>query len=318
MTTYGPWIQDPDYTQTSQVTDSTRLSVLAAKGIDAFPRLWGTASFTSVLAPAFVEDIWFIGLEPELEDNVMGDGAGDGERANWLQRAGGYSGSEDVYINTAHFVKGHAPFPVAWYPVPYAPATPDGAVGIEWQSTSLSERLGVALLPETVMRNSGVFAEPGVGYIMNLGYADWGRALAETYRGPDPDPAHGVSTVLHSQAMSVVEDTTVDFQLGARIDLTDHMSDLAAGGVLYTLNDGFVPHVTPDTGFDESWSYGTTILRAMVEETLRPPVYRWIYDTVPVAYRRIYPRDDGLAGGARRNWPPSKGVQTSNRTSGYL
>lgn len=33
-------------------------------------------------------------------------------------------------------------------------------------------------------------------------------------------------------------------------------------------------------------------------------------------YRRIYPRDDGLAGGAARNWPPSKSSQSGLRTSG--
>lgn len=36
-------------------------------------------------------------------------------------------------------------------------------------------------------------------------------------------------------------------------------------------------------------------------------------------YRRIYPRDDGLSGGAARNYPPSKSVQNGNRThGGYL
>lgn len=36
-------------------------------------------------------------------------------------------------------------------------------------------------------------------------------------------------------------------------------------------------------------------------------------------YRRVFPRDDGLAGGAPRNYPPSKSVARGNRTSGgYL
>jgi hypothetical protein len=39
----------------------------------------------------------------------------------------------------------------------------------------------------------------------------------------------------------------------------------------------------------------------------------------PDAYRRIYPRDDGLGGGAPRTYPPSKSVQLGNRTTGgYL
>lgn len=36
------------------------------------------------------------------------------------------------------------------------------------------------------------------------------------------------------------------------------------------------------------------------------------------SYRRLFPRDDGLAGGARRTFPPSRGVQSKNRLTGYL
>ena len=32
--------------------------------------------------------------------------------------------------------------------------------------------------------------------------------------------------------------------------------------------------------------------------------------------RRTFPRDDALGGGAARTWPPSKAVQSSNRTFG--
>lgn len=46
------------------------------------------------------------------------------------------------------------------------------------------------------------------------------------------------------------------------------------------------------------------------------PRWRWVYDTVP--YRRTFPRDDALAGGAGRNWPPSKSVQAGRRTSGAI
>lgn len=57
-----------------------------------------------------------------------------------------------------------------------------------------------------------------------------------------------------------------------------------------------------------------------VTYTIRPPRIRWIYAAPQaVSYRRVYPRDDGLAGGAPRTWPPSKAVQSSNRTfGGYL
>lgn len=52
--------------------------------------------------------------------------------------------------------------------------------------------------------------------------------------------------------------------------------------------------------------------------------YRWprwrqvFYDVETVPHRRIYPRDDALAGGPGRNYPRPRSVQSSNRTSGYL
>lgn len=56
--------------------------------------------------------------------------------------------------------------------------------------------------------------------------------------------------------------------------------------------------------------------------TYRPPRWRYVYDrpiAIPTPYRRIFPRHDSLAGGATRNYPPSRAVQTSNRIGGgYL
>lgn len=53
------------------------------------------------------------------------------------------------------------------------------------------------------------------------------------------------------------------------------------------------------------------------------PRWRWVYDELPVEpavpYRRVFPRDDALTGGARRTFPPSRAVQSSNRIGGgYL
>lgn len=43
------------------------------------------------------------------------------------------------------------------------------------------------------------------------------------------------------------------------------------------------------------------------------------YELASFPYRRTYPRDDGLAGGAGRTWPPPKSQQGSRRTFGdYL
>lgn len=61
--------------------------------------------------------------------------------------------------------------------------------------------------------------------------------------------------------------------------------------------------------------------RVTIRSTFTPPRIRVTYsrETLPNSYRRIYPRDDGLAGGARRNYPPSRATQSGNRNvGGYL
>lgn len=49
------------------------------------------------------------------------------------------------------------------------------------------------------------------------------------------------------------------------------------------------------------------------------PRWRWVFaDDETVPYRRVFPRDDALAGGAGRVYPQSRSVQSSNRPGGYL
>lgn len=58
----------------------------------------------------------------------------------------------------------------------------------------------------------------------------------------------------------------------------------------------------------------------VITYTWSAPRWRWVYydvavpDAVP--YRRVYPRDDGLAGGAPRVHPPSRAIQSSRRIRG--
>lgn len=75
-------------------------------------------------------------------------------------------------------------------------------------------------------------------------------------------------------------------------------------------------------GYSEEFNTGTV----QVEIQYRWPRWRQVFydevDPVPVEakpYRRVYPRDDGLAGGAPRTFPRSKAHQSSNRIGGgYL
>lgn len=61
-------------------------------------------------------------------------------------------------------------------------------------------------------------------------------------------------------------------------------------------------------------------LPVAVRVTYQMPRWRQVFFEDPTTpYRRNFPRDDALAGGAGRNWPRPKSIQASNRTSGgYL
>lgn len=65
-------------------------------------------------------------------------------------------------------------------------------------------------------------------------------------------------------------------------------------------------------------AYGRVAINQFDEQTTIYEMWVEVDHAGGQPYRRIFPRDDGLAGGAPRNYPVSKGVQTSNRTSGYL
>ncbi len=108
--------------------------------------------------------------------------------------------------------------------------------------------------------------------------------------------------------------------LPSDVDLTPYLAETDWSGDLWTETPDFV------APFDMSnvsifgggvVRYGWLIIAPVVVYVVRPPVWRWVYASTP--YRRVFPRDDALAGGAGRNYPPSRAMQSGNRTSGgYL
>lgn len=109
--------------------------------------------------------------------------------------------------------------------------------------------------------------------------------------------------------------------LSAAIDLTPYLEDTGWAGTVWTEQvTKFVPP-TRETGPVSTGTvrYGWGFDRLRIDTWVRPPLWRWVYaGELATPYRRIFPRDDGLAGGAPRNYPTSKSRQSSNRTSGYL
>jgi hypothetical protein len=102
-------------------------------------------------------------------------------------------------------------------------------------------------------------------------------------------------------------------------DLTDVLEANGWACQLYCQTPLIPPRRPPDTvpiSFGNV-RYGVKLQVVQIKWQVRALRYRWVYATTP--YRRIYPRDDGLGGGAPRTYPPSKSVQLGNRTTGgYL
>lgn len=111
-----------------------------------------------------------------------------------------------------------------------------------------------------------------------------------------------MNTLVRSRDPVIIDDWKVD----------GRMPTLAALYAGPTLN---VATLGGTVGYDETFEG----VRVALHITYRWPRWRQVfYEDTAVPYRRVYPRDDGLAGGAPRNYPSSKARQTSNRTSGYL
>lgn len=116
--------------------------------------------------------------------------------------------------------------------------------------------------------------------------------------------------------MHAVEDDP-DFILPGVSDNTDH-PDMPRLSWLYKGPNLADPHFNPSTLVSS-----VDGMPVDIKVTYQFPRWRQVFfdgppDT-PDAYRRIFPRDDGLGAGGRRSYPRSKARQSSNRISGgYL
>lgn len=83
-----------------------------------------------------------------------------------------------------------------------------------------------------------------------------------------------------------------------------------------------IPNVYDVRDGEAVYNGSSTVSDIWYVTTYQPPRYRLTYSVVideTPPHRRVYPRDDGLAGGAPRAYPVSKAAQSSNRIGGsYL
>jgi hypothetical protein len=202
----------------------------------------------------------------------------------------------------------------------------EGAIGIDYEGQPYDPANPWAFGPSTIIGRSVSNEAPTVlrGHWREE-YVDAPpsvpMAATEVWFHPDaPSGSGAVPTVMATVSLPPAPSDGVNplsTTLPAPIDLTSKMHPDYWGGVLWT-RTGFVPPDRDPGPYDSgSLQYGWGFDDVRIDTVVRPPRWRWVFAAEPPAsYRRIFPRDDGLGGGAPRIYPPSKGAQSSNRTSG--
>lgn len=311
MVAYGPWVQDADFTPFWKVdtTDPDNyLQEIAEVGDD---RPFESPVYAITAGDLFnVFDAAFFALANTggwVEYLTSGyqlsfpDWNSDWACKMWSRRF--------PLTNRDHF----------YNPPNHGSTPPDGAIGIDYANQpynpddpwgwALAENLSLRLTPETGFE--GKFEDERV---LGGDLLPWG-STSDLMLGVRNDGAFTVASI-EGPTFST-EPNWYRRTFGEALDLTPYGA-LEPGwfGELYTVTE--TARIGGDPGPYETTrtKFGWLLYDLRFEADVRPPLYRWVYPAAP--YRRTFPRDDGLAGGAGRTYPPSRAVQTSNRTSGYL
>jgi hypothetical protein len=334
MPTYGPWIQEPDYLRGVSWDISAQTDVLAKQGLtrqsggsllttedsDAPPPPYPTSPYNDL--PSMLSTA--LNMNDPAPDVAPGGVRMQYGTSAPLLLARGQS---EVRASAARvpLVPGvpTSTTDTGWAPFDFMPQEwPEDAIDIEFEGGDWTPQWLTAEIAATTELYGSIFEDVTGPHELNRARvsgpftseirvaAGWpgvslGTSVDIFVTGPsDYDPDSGVAG-------------SAGRLLGHTVPLTEHIEP--SGGVMWLWTPEFVPATTVPDGSngDWIWSYGWGFERLRLNWMLRPPRYRWIYDSVPI--RRVYPRDDGLAGGAGRTWPPPRSTQSSRRTfGGYL
>ena len=329
MVTYGPWIQDPDFVSVVPVPPANNFDNVIATGapyahyfsVEATGPDWYSedvagAVRTAVLSMLASRDGWAI-ADPSTDPspataslgwqtyNIQGtinekrtDAAAQGYTETWVVTPPRFSryppGGGALDESAIGFEWQDSPGPLLWA---------DGVSGSSYLRPTWAE---AALDPTTLL-----YAET---------YDDYGTGdgpLSNSWTGEIEVGPWGAGEIVWSSSLGPDYRGGLEFPMGG--DSVDLTSWVATEG--HAELHAFSPSVlaaTEPLAYTTQWSYTLTFHMLQVAWTLRPPVYRWIYDDSE-PYRRIFPRDDALGAGSARNYPRPKGRSSSNRTSGgYL
>lgn len=342
MPTVGPWIQDADFEQ-AVVWDAGDATDVLVKNAMMDPESQLATSETSAEGPG----AYPVGPYDDLEEMLAGVISSYALTATqWTAFSYGsgevkpgfiYVARSSVTAGTSYTAvaagfpsesqpNGVSPF--YYWPPDHGVDQPEGAVGIEFEGgNDVSEWLAVELDPAgTELRGTiseRFDQEPDTHEESTTVSGPFATHVRIGGIGATPAELPGILTapgdydVIGSSGYSKRPYGPIEQE---PLQLSDYLSHTPGSVSLLAMNNPvFIPHSSPPDGLAGvwAWTYGWGWWETRYVWTLRPPRYRWIYDTVPI--RQTTHRNDHLAGGAFQTWPPPTSEQLSNVTfGGYL
>lgn len=309
MVTYGPWIQDPDV-EGPVARTTVRTAVFA--GVQTpfqDPRYGVLESDLQDAFDAARETVTEGGNLPEFL-NIYGVAITQGYELvfpNWKTSWGAEVNRHLVSVSQGVF---------SYNPPDYGFPAPEGAIGIDYEALPYDpEEYPWRYVEDGTQLNLRLIAASrfeGFWYD-DQGTGDWslstapGSTLMLSAGGSEinlatipPPPSVGVPDISNP----------VETTLGYEIDLTGDLEPNGWTGQLWLAHSFSAPKEDPALG-NGTKMYGWGIFGLGFAALWRPPLYRWVFPGDPI--RRVFPRDDALAGGAPRVGISSRAVQSSNR-----
>lgn len=317
MVTYGPWIEPTEHLETIrlgpgivEVVGDVRSGIVFDTG-RAFARS-NTRSGTVGSEPSIVasQTTWTELVDLPLEDSGQDLGSVDafvrhvGDHQYFF--VGDYWAQADTWT-----VRG-SNWDIWQSSNPTPPTLPPGAIDIQWDGGT---RAAPVLLELTVEQLTPEIPQWGVRYAAegHLGQ-DFGAGLTlnELMHGGWPGWDGVGSHTWTPSELATVQALLTPTSAGRLARTDPRWPSLVLAWV------GGYPGSDPNPVLAHG-PYEMDYIAAPVTEMrvrfLRQR-HRFVYWDDDVPMQRTFPRDDGLAGGAARNWPASRSYQAGNRTSG--